>query len=139
MEHLHTNFIEDSLTPRNVFASAFTIFVTYFIFSFILDNKSIPGFGIAGKEDGEWLNTKARSRFATNYKGVVQDGIKKVINLTLYSGIKVLTNRLTVQERHISGVRPFRTTTYPSSQVSRRDPQQPPHGHARHISEGFFF
>jgi hypothetical protein len=122
MEHLHANLIEESLTPRNVFASAFTVFVAYFIFSFVLDNKSIPGFGIAGREDGEWLNTKARSRFTMNSKGVIQDGIKKVMNLTLHSGIKV-TNQITVQERHIPGVRPFRTTTYPSSQVSGRDPQ----------------
>lgn len=116
MEHLHTNFIEESLTPRNVFASAFTVFVAYFIFSFLLDNKSIPGFGIAGKKDGEWINMKARHRFTMNSKGIVQDGIEKVMHQVIYHGINV-ADQLLVQERHISGVCSFGPTTHPSHQV----------------------
>lgn len=82
MDYLqHLSLVDASFSIRNVLTSTFVVLVAYLAYSLIEDNKPIPGFEIAGREPGEWLNEKARRRFITNAKGVVQNGFKQVRNI----------------------------------------------------------
>ncbi|KAE9979620.1 hypothetical protein EG328_000787 [Venturia inaequalis] len=81
MDYLqHLSLVDASFSIRNVLTSTFVVLVAYLAYSLIEDNKPIPGFEIAGREPGEWLNEKARRRFMTNAKGVVQNGFKQTKN-----------------------------------------------------------
>ncbi|QDS74724.1 hypothetical protein FKW77_000811 [Venturia effusa] len=76
----HSSLFEASLSTRNALCSAFVMLVAYFVYNLILDDKSIPGFEVAGKRPGEWTNMRARYRFILNAKDVVETGLKQAKN-----------------------------------------------------------
>lgn len=94
MESLTTTFLEESLKTRTLLGSALAIFLSYVLFYLVADNRTIPGFEVVGKEDGEWLNTKARQRFAQNSKELVQIGMKKfqdkIFQVYIHSGPQLI-------------------------------------------------
>ncbi|TID14720.1 putative cytochrome p450 protein [Venturia nashicola] len=105
MEYLRlSSFVEASLSTRNVLASSFVALVTYLLYSLVADNKSIPGFEIAGKEPGEWTNAKARRRFMTNAKGVLENGFKQAKN-NIFQVIAASGPELILPVRYLDEIR----------------------------------